>query len=105
MYNSSSAASPSSLGEITLKNSGPTYMVMGMPFVTSEAFSFELSPTEKYMYVVSQHTNPDFSIGNYNYLHLVNIDNDGKLTEPGEPMQIPVPSNVRPRGVVVFRTR
>ena len=55
------------------------------------------------MYVVSQHANPDFSVGNYNYLHLVKINGDGTLTEQGDPIQIPVSNRVRPQGVVVFR--
>ena len=103
MYNSSSPAAPASLGKLELKNSGPIYMAMGMPFTTSEPFSFEFSSDEEWLIVVNQHTNPDFSIGNFNFLHMVKVNDDGTLAEPGEPMQIPVPNTVRPRGVAVKR--
>jgi 6-phosphogluconolactonase (cycloisomerase 2 family) len=102
MYNSSNPGSPSSLGKLTLKNSGPTYMAMGMPFTTSEPFGLGFSTDEDFMIVVNQHTNPDFSIGNYNYLHLLRVSDNGTLSEPGEPMQLPVPNTVRPRGVAVI---
>ncbi|HYE55739.1 MAG TPA: hypothetical protein VD996_12890, partial [Chitinophagaceae bacterium] len=101
--NSSSPAAPASLGKLELKNSGPIYMAMGMPFTTSEPFSFEFSSDEEWLIVVNQHTNPDFSIGNFNFLHMVKVNDDGTLAEPGEPMQIPVPNTVRPRGVAVKR--
>lgn len=104
MYNSSNPKALTSLGKLTLKNSGPIYMAMGMPFTTSEPFSFDFSTDEEYMVVVNQHTNPDFSIGNYNFLHVVKVADDGTLSEPGEPLQIPVPNTVRPRGVAVYRT-
>jgi 6-phosphogluconolactonase (cycloisomerase 2 family) len=103
MYNSSNAGSPSSKGKLTLKQSGPIYMAMGLSFTTSEAFSFEFSPDEKYLYVVSQHTNPDFKIGNYNYFHVLKVGNDGSLNEPGTPVQLPVDATVRPQGVAVVR--
>jgi hypothetical protein len=46
-----------------------------------------------------------FNSCNYNYLHLLNIAADGKLTEPGDPVQIPVPATVRLRGVVVWKIK
>lgn len=104
MYNSTMAQAPSPMGKLKLKQSGPTYVAMEMEFTTSEPFSFELSPNEKYLYVVNQHTNPDFSIGNYNFFHILHVGQDGKLTEPGEPLQLPVPNIYRPRGVAVVET-
>lgn len=105
MYNSSSPQAPTSLGKIMLKNSGPIYMAMGLPFTTSEGFAFEFSASEKNLYVVSQHTNPDFNIGNYNYLHALTVADDGTLSEPNGPLQLPVTSNIRPQGVVVYNTK
>lgn len=87
----------------TLKITGPTYSAMGMTFTTSEPFAFALSPAQKYIYIVSQHTNPDFSIGNYNYMHVLFIDVNGRVYEPGDPIQIPVAANVRPKGVAVLK--
>jgi 6-phosphogluconolactonase (cycloisomerase 2 family) len=104
VYNSSNPQSPSLIQRIVLKNSGPTYQFMGMPFVTSEGFSLDFSPTEDYLYIVSQHTNPDFSIGNYNYLHALRVGDDGKLSELADPIQLPVPATLRPQGTAVYRT-
>lgn len=103
MYNSSSPKSLGSLGKFTLKNSGPIYMAMGLSFTTSEPFSFDFSTDQSYMLVVNQHTNPDFSVGNYNFLHVLKLGANGTLSEPGEPVQIPVSNMVRPRGVAVYR--
>ena len=82
MFNSSTAESPASLGKFTLKNPGPLYTAMGMSFTTSQPFSFEFSSDQKYLFVLNQHTNTDFSIGNYNMLHTLVVGNDGKLSEP-----------------------
>lgn len=103
MYNSSVPQSPAPMGKLMLKNSGPNYSAMGSSFATSECFSFEFSSDEKFLYVVSQHTNPDFNIGNYNYLHVLHVMPDGKLTEPDDPMQLPVTNITRPRGVAVYK--
>jgi 6-phosphogluconolactonase (cycloisomerase 2 family) len=109
MYNTTNAASPVSFGpgKLTLKQSGPDYTVdlMGMMITlkTSEPFAFEFSPTEKFLYVVNQHTNPSFSIGNFNYFHIVNVAGDGTLSEPSEPILLPVQNIYRPQGTAVFR--
>ena len=104
VYDISSPLNPVNLQYLDLKNSGPFYDVPMMgPFTTSECFHEELSPDEKFLYVISQHTNPDFSIpGNYNYLHTLTIRADGQVSEPSEPLQIPVDKTVRPQGVVVY---
>ena len=64
-------------------------------------FHKELSPNGKNPYLVTQHANPDFSI-NYNYLHVLKIADDGTLSEPSEPSQLPVAPTVRPQGIVIF---
>ena len=104
VFNSSNPTSPSSIQKITLKNSGPEYFnPAGVPFKTSEDFSLYLSSNEKILYVVSQHTNTDFSIGNFNYLHSLAVNTDGTLSELTEPMQLPVPANTRPKGSLVVK--
>lgn len=105
VYNSSNAASPVSLQKLTLKNAGSTYTIFsGTYTVTSSGcMSMSLSSNGKFLYVVSQHTNPDFNVGNYNYLHVLSVNPDGTLEEPDEPMQLPVQNTVRPRGVAVYR--
>ncbi len=104
-FNSTNAAAPKPIGKLTLKKAGPTYTDMGMPFKTSQDFAFTLSTDEKCMYVVCQHTNKDFSVGNFNYLHVVNIAADGTLSEPADPVQLPVANTVRPKGAVVYMMR
>jgi 6-phosphogluconolactonase (cycloisomerase 2 family) len=102
VYDSSSAGSPSSMQVLELKNSGPTYPGPGgVPFKTSEAFSLHFSTDDDRLYIVAQHTNPDFTIGNFNYLHTLNVASDGTLTEPTEPIQLPVSNMLRPKGSVV----
>ncbi len=103
LFNTSNPLSPVSVQTLELKNSGPEYPGGGSTVKTSECFSLHLSPDESTLYVVSQHTNTDFSIGNYNYLHTVQVAADGKLTEMATPVQLPVPSNVRPKGLVVIK--
>ena len=102
VYNSSNPAFPVSIQKLTLKQSGPLYIVPGLgEFTTSEPFSLVFSTNEKILYIVNQHTNKDFSIGNYNYLHHLEVSEDGLLSEVSEPIQIPVSNTVRPKGSVI----
>jgi hypothetical protein len=105
VFNTLNPVSPALVQKFSLKNAGPTYThaFYVQNFTSSEGYSLGLSSNEKFLYVVSQHTNPDFSIGNYNYLHVLSINPDGTLSEPDDPIQLPVPNNVRPRGVAVYR--
>jgi 6-phosphogluconolactonase (cycloisomerase 2 family) len=106
VYNSSNAASPDSLQKLPLKNAGPTYDIYGTGTyisTSSGCMSMSLSSNGKFLYVVSQHTNPDFNVGNYNYLHVLSVNPDGTLEEQEEPIQLPVQNTVRPRGVAVYR--
>jgi len=105
VFNTSSPTAPVLLQKLALKNAGPAYIhsYYQSSFTSSECYSLGLSSNEKFLYVVSQHTNPDFSIGNYNYLHVLSVNSNGTLSEPDDPMQLPVPNNVRPRGVAVYQ--
>ncbi|AUD03491.1 lactonase family protein [Spirosoma pollinicola] len=104
VYDLTNPLAPANVQFLDLKNSGPSYEVpMAGAFTTSEPFHEELSPDEKYLYVINQHTNPDFTIsGNYNYLHTLVVGTNGQISEPGEPLQIPVDKTVRPQGIVVY---
>ncbi len=102
VYNTSNALTPSSVQTLELKNSGPAYASPGgAPLKTSEPFSLAFSTSEKILYVVNQHTNKDFSIGNYNYLHALSVTDNGQLTETADPVQLPVANNIRPKGSAV----
>lgn len=97
IYNSSNALSPALMNNFALKDPGPL-SASGSP--TSEDFSLGFSPSGKYLYVVSQHTSTDFSFG-YNYLHTLVVATDGTLSEPTEPIHLPVAADVRPEGIAV----
>jgi 6-phosphogluconolactonase (cycloisomerase 2 family) len=102
VYDTSNPAAPTSIQTLELKNSGPSYPGPGgVPFKTSEDFSLHFSTSGKILYVVSQHTNTDFSIGNFNYLHSLNVSDNGQLSEDTEPIQLPVANTLRPKGCVV----
>ena len=102
VYNTSIPSSPVWLGKLALKYPGPLYAAgNGAMFTTSQDFSLNFSPNGKYLYVVSQFTNPDFTVGNFNYLHALSVDEDGMLSEQIEPAQLPVPATLRPQGVAV----
>ena len=105
VYNATNAAAPVSLQTLPLKNTGPTYTIFdgGYTCTTSGCMSMSLSSNGKFLYVVSQHTNPDFNVGNYNYLHVLSVNADGTLEEQEEPIQLPVQNTVRPRGVAVYQ--
>ena len=100
VFNSSVPTSLSSQQKLSLKNAGPLYSAMN--FTTSEDFSLSFSPSGKNLYVISQYTNPNLNLGNYNLLHVLKVNNDGTLTEPANPLALPVSSSVRPQGVVSY---
>lgn len=61
-------------------------------------FSLGFSPDGGTLYVVSQNVDTVFSANN-NWLHVLTVAPDGTLSEPGDPLQLPVPNDVRPQGV------
>ncbi len=92
---------PKQIQVFPLKTPGPlfdTKTPAGM-LVSSEPFHLTFSPDGHTLFVVSQHTNPAFST-NYNYLHTLHVDGNGKLNEPADPVQPPVPATARPQGAV-----
>lgn len=101
VFNSSSTKSLSLMNKVFLKESGPLFTAGGKQNSTSEDFSFEFSPTQNFVYVVSQFANPDFSVGNFNYLHVLEVAADGNLTETKDPTLLPVANIFRPQGVEV----
>ncbi|OQP42751.1 hypothetical protein A4H97_11335 [Niastella yeongjuensis] len=103
MFEISNARAPRKSGELALKNSGPVYNTQHYGSSTSSAcVSLATSSSDQLLYVVSQHTNPDLSIGNFNYLHVLHIVSAG-LEEWDEPVELPVPNNYRARGLAVLR--
>lgn len=71
-----------------------------------QAFAFEiaLDPTGRYLYALSQASDPSFPQGNQ--LHTLAVARDGTLTEPSAPVIFAageVPANAHPQGVAVVR--
>lgn len=88
VYDITEASAPVFISKLTLKNANKT----------SGDFALSFSPEGNILYVVSQDTNPSAG-GDYNSLHSLAVAADGTLTEPGEPLSLPVAADVRPMGV------
>ena len=102
MFDISNAHSPRKAGELALKNSGPSYQGLLGTYTSSQCVSLATSTNDEKLYVISHHTNPDTSsIGNFNYLHTVQVAGSG-LQEKDDPVQLPVANKFRPRGLVVL---
>jgi 6-phosphogluconolactonase (cycloisomerase 2 family) len=104
VLNTSDAEAPAVMARLNLKNPGQTYHEHSGPFTSSECFSLGFSSDEKFLYVLSRNTQvwyPDST--NNNWLHILSVQSDGTLTEPGDPIQFPVDKNVSPRGLAVYK--
>jgi 6-phosphogluconolactonase (cycloisomerase 2 family) len=99
IYNTDDPDAPVFITKLALKDSGPTLSGGG---ASSEDFALNFSPDGSTLYVVSQDSNPDFTAGNFNWLHVLKVSTDGGLSEPSEPLQLPVAPDVRPQGVVTL---
>ncbi|HEX6431748.1 MAG TPA: beta-propeller fold lactonase family protein [Niastella sp.] len=103
MFDITNARTPRKSGELSLKETGPTYNGYFGSYASSQCVSLATSSNDQLLYVVSQHANPDLSIGNYNYLHVLHIVEGVGLQEGDEPVQLPVPNSMRPRGLAVLK--
>lgn len=93
VYDITNATSPVFISKLVLKNSGGTAGALA-----SGDFALNFSPEGNILYVVSQDINPAAG-GDFNYLHSLAVASDGTVTEPGEPLALPVAADVRPLGV------
>jgi 6-phosphogluconolactonase (cycloisomerase 2 family) len=106
VLNTSNAEAPTVQSRLALKNPGPPYYVHGAAWTSSECYSLGLSSNEKFLYVVSQNINFDNyppSTGNNNWFHILSVQSDGALTEPSDPIQLPVGNRIQPTGVAVYK--
>jgi hypothetical protein len=108
VYDISDPLRPVETSAIVLKQamSGPPFIdAMGMKqTVTSQPFQLAFDGDRSHIYVVSQRatTNKDDPTGNY--LHTLDVAEDGSLSEPSEPLDlrdVGVPPTARPQGVLV----
>ena len=94
---------PVEIQNFKLKDPGPLYQnAAGVMVPTSQAFQEALSPDGRFLYVVSQRTTTNPTVTEGNVLHTLTIGPDGKLSEPLDDIKLPVPSEARPQGLVVF---
>lgn len=101
MFNIADVHAPQKTGDLALQQTGPAYPGYFGSYASSQCVSLSASTNDKLLYVISQHTNPDTTTANYNYLHLLHFDESG-LQEANEPVQLPVPASYRPRGIAVL---
>lgn len=97
VFNVENPDAPVFIAKLFLKDSGPT--VGTGKATSSEDFSLGFAPDGQTLYVVSQSVNPVFTVGDFNYLHVLKVGTDGTLSEPTEPTMLPVGADVRPLGV------
>jgi hypothetical protein len=69
----------------------------GSPLASGD-FTLGFSPDGGTLYVVGQDINASAG-GDYNFLHVLKVGTDGGLTEPNDPLALPVAADVRPMGV------
>lgn len=100
----SNAEAPTVMARLDIKNPGLIYHDLTGPYPGSECFSLGLSSNEKFLYVVSRNTQFFYpGSTNSNWFHILSVQSDGTLTEPGAPIQFPVDKTVLPGGVAVYK--
>ncbi len=97
VYNVENPDAPVFIAKLYLKDSGPA-VGSGMA-TSSEDFSLGFASDGQTLYVVSQGANPIFTVGDFNYLHVLKVGTDGTLSEPTDPTMLPVAADVRPQWV------
>jgi 6-phosphogluconolactonase (cycloisomerase 2 family) len=66
-------------------------------------FQIELDPRNDYLYAVSQRAAATTPLGRGNNLHVIRVQNDGRLHEENSsPVALPVPAGTRPQGLATF---
>ncbi len=90
VYSLANPGAPTFISKIVLKDDGTP--------LSSGDFALNFSPDGAFLYVVSQDINTS-TVGNFNFLHVLKVGAGGSLTEPGDPLQLPVGTDVRPLGV------
>ncbi len=108
-YDNSDPLQPVEKQHLLLKLPGPLFLNDRGPdsFLqfTSTPYEPALSPDEKFLYVVGNRANAlDPAVTAGNYIHVLNIAADGTVSQPGDPLvlPVPVPPATRPQGLVVF---
>lgn len=102
VLDTSNPLAPVEVQHLVLADTGPLYANgMGGQAPTSETYEESLSPDGKFLFVLSQNTNPDLTITAGNVLHVLTVGGDGMLTETVPDVKLALPAGVRPQGVAV----
>jgi 6-phosphogluconolactonase (cycloisomerase 2 family) len=102
-FDATNPRAPVERQKLVLKNPGPLFTnEMGMQQPTSQPFQEAIAPDGKHLYVIAQRVDFNSPYQGGNQLHILSIASDGMLSEPLEPIALPVPPQLRPHGVVVL---
>lgn len=112
VYDSSNPTNPNEIQKLVLKETGPIFTLplapgVSVPSATSGSFNTALSPDGRYLYVIAHHINPahpTYGAGNFlgDFVHVLNVADDGRITEPGNPVNLAVPIDSHAQGIVVL---
>ena len=105
-YDNRAPLQPVEMQKLVLKDSGPLFLNDRGPEsfmqVTSTPFEPALSPDERFFYVINQRANLNSPSQDGNVIHVLAIAADGRLSEPGPSVRLPVPATARPQRLVVL---
>ncbi len=105
-YDNADPRNPVERQKLVMSEPGPLFlndrMDLSFEQITSTPFQMNLSPDERYLYVVNQRVDFNSSYQEGNNIHVLRIADDGTLSEQGSPVDLPVPPQMRPQGIVVF---
>lgn len=104
VINTADPVEPVETQHLVLKDGGPTHVAVPFlpPLGASGAVNAALDPSGKYLYVVAQRITGDASILGGNLLHILSVDADGKVSEPGPSVNLNISDAAHPHGIVVF---
>ena len=89
VYDTTDPLQPVEIQNVVLKGEG-------------SSFQIELDPRGEFLFAVSQHAGAATPVGKGNNLHALRIRADGRLSEPRQPLALPVPADIRPQGLATF---
>jgi hypothetical protein len=107
-YDLADPANPVEIGALELKNAmaGPPFVdAMGMTVpITSQPFELAFDPEQRHIITVSQRATTNVQDLAGNFLHVLDVHEDGSIGESLEPIdltELGVPPLARPQGVAV----
>jgi hypothetical protein len=99
------ATAPVELQHIQMKDFAPTFpppLPVLPPLTSSGGTEEALDPSGQFLYVVSSRHSPDASFHGGNFLHILKVNANGTLTEPGNSVDLTQSDRAHPQGLVVL---